>query len=1178
MCKEVSETRILRELEYYLRVESNTKYIHDLKLVEVHILEVEDVLFHLNSAVMMPARPSGTATSTDGTEDDATDPEDAEIQEKQDQVTGLDVIAIALKQFDLDPDKRMLIVGHTDTSGGYKMNFELSDQRAMGVLYLIEGERTKWAKISANRHRTEDYQQIMTWICENPRFKWPCDPKGIDDKWGGDSKEATRQFQIHYNQWIAGGNADSTDDSDEQTGDAQAPLSPTLHEDVNRDPKHKWPEEAWAAVYDLYQDELKHKLGEGKPEDPPESPCSPTHRRLRRKVRFVSETKKFVGCGESFPIDDEHKNEYRSQLNRRVEILFFDDGEAPDLESEDRGCPTDLNRAHTKDECPLYNGWLYIPNYISPGDLNAVGYHVKFAYYNRVLGRRAYVPDGLEFKAYEDEDKEVPTAHQHKKDTYLIKVKDNPDRTKLFFEFNTENRWIYTADADTPPEIKTYTPDEISNISPEDRHKYYDLPAKWHSRNYWTRGEDTAFVAGDRYEKVMKDERGIKPYGSNLTSPEEPLVFSLDDIVLLDSVDGTQDIKDKNHRGADKDLSNRSRLKLFVVDATTKQLKLHQPESDFKSARIAFAENYVPKPPEDVKIVFFRDGFYTVADKRTRELDQWGDKGFVVGARAALREDADRHVKWVMKSTADEFGRTGDYELHYFHNLHHEDGHPVSFALPYLGINFMADPRNEPSTADASVNKFAPIPSDSDVQKFVDEGVYRAMDTYNRKRYFLEEHPAGDHAFLIRPLYFFDEREHFKAIEPAGGWQNCNFDNHPDDNAASNFERLYAHQAIKNAEAAALGGRPKLLSPIINDDGGSYFWAVRRETEARRYSILKLRQSVYQPMTDPLGKSVAEHGETWRIHVMAHELGHGTGHKDEYQNKKYKPYATCSRKYLGFTQHYVPYSMEPNSGSMMNHNCAPRARYLWYVLHRFNTDAADDTKDLHNFLEDKTFAIRLRRGTFDVTHRRILTGGNPSVPNDRQVAMETEAQHQITADPLRRCRLELYDTNQDESSVGTFHAAQGAMQYQAVLMVRVYMRPYFEGTWTNPERRARINAVQQAFLDWGGHYRLIGGTGDIENVYVHFLPGFCKPGDSDQDRKHYDTRFTDDTDDTTVQAHPTHNERLFIDETVTAATVVNYFFNRGTTDSGEDALQFLKTWIDTKLPGTFTLQSFGGPP
>jgi len=263
---------------------------------------------------------------------------------------------------------------------------------------------------------------------------------------------------------------------------------------------------------------------------------------------------------------------------------------------------------------------------------------------------------------------------------------------------------------------------------------------------------------------------------------------------------------------------------------------------------------------------------------------------------------------------------------------------------------------------------------------------------------------------------------------------------------------------------------------------------------------------------------------------------------------------------------------------MMNHNCAPRARYLWYVLHQFNTDAADDTKDLHGLIEDKTFAIRLRRGTFDITHRRLITGGNPSVPADRQVAMETEAQHQITANPLRRCRLELYDTSQDESAVGTFHAAQGAMQYQAVLMVRVYMRPYFVGTWTRAEKRARINAVQQAYLDWGGHYRLIGGTGDIENVYVHFLPGFCKPGDSDQGRKHYDARFHAGTAHTTVQADPTHNEKLLIHQTVTAANVVKYFFNRGATDSGEDALQFLKTWIDTKLPGTFTLQSFGGPP
>jgi hypothetical protein len=38
-----------------------------------------------------------------------------------------------------------------------------------------------------------------------------------------------------------------------------------------------------------------------------------------------------MGFGEKFPIDNVTKNDFRSQSNRRVEIMMFDDGEEPDL-------------------------------------------------------------------------------------------------------------------------------------------------------------------------------------------------------------------------------------------------------------------------------------------------------------------------------------------------------------------------------------------------------------------------------------------------------------------------------------------------------------------------------------------------------------------------------------------------------------------------------------------------------------------------------------------------------------------------------------------------------------------------------------------------------------------------------------------------------------------------------
>ena len=103
------------------------------RLLTVHILEMEDVLFHLDSAVMMPAKPEGRSSS-DGTTDDATD---ASTQQQQDQVSGLAALALCFKQFEFDPNKRLLIAGHTDTSGQAQMNFELSAQRAQNIQFLL---------------------------------------------------------------------------------------------------------------------------------------------------------------------------------------------------------------------------------------------------------------------------------------------------------------------------------------------------------------------------------------------------------------------------------------------------------------------------------------------------------------------------------------------------------------------------------------------------------------------------------------------------------------------------------------------------------------------------------------------------------------------------------------------------------------------------------------------------------------------------------------------------------------------------------------------------------------------------------------------------------------------------------------------------------------------------------
>jgi hypothetical protein len=55
--------------------------------------------------------------------------------------------------------------------------------------------------------------------------------------------------------------------------------------------------------------------------------------RLRKLLTWVNDGHKTMGFGEKFPVDNVTKNDFRSQSNRRVEIMMFDEGEEPDLDA-----------------------------------------------------------------------------------------------------------------------------------------------------------------------------------------------------------------------------------------------------------------------------------------------------------------------------------------------------------------------------------------------------------------------------------------------------------------------------------------------------------------------------------------------------------------------------------------------------------------------------------------------------------------------------------------------------------------------------------------------------------------------------------------------------------------------------------------------------------------------------
>lgn len=894
---------------------SNHIYEIFLKKIEVHILEMEDVLFHHNSAVMMPENPAGES-SQDGTEDDLTDPDDTTVREGQEQVTGIKALALVFKQFEFDPTNKIVIAGHTDTSGQAKYNFELSEFRAQSVLFLLTGEREKWAENSYKKQKIEDYQQILKYIFKTRG--WPCDPGNIDDDWGTNTRQATENFINRYNSEYA----------DKQNPPASH-LSEHLIGEIQRDGAKRWPKELWAAVYDLYSEDLAKVLLENRA-----SLDAKRNSLLEDDEKWVDPEKKFVGCGESFPIDDSEKDNYRSQSNRRVVILFFDKEEAPELD-----CPADIIKVHEESKCPLWHGYHFMPLYIFPTDLQAVVYHLSFKYYDRIEGDLKSVPEGLNIRAFENESDELLTTTKFKNGVYSVKVQfktplDDGTHKDLHFEFNTNDQWVLTEKKGSPSKIVTKTVSDIQKLDWKKRQQHYDLPGEWSSRNYWTR-YDGDINKGERFEKVIKEEKKLKPFGSEITKPDKPLVFSLDDIVLIDE-NGNQNInnsagikpQDLDQNDNKIDLSANSRLTLFnLLEKNEFKLEIYKPIASHPYfSDIDFSKNLIPFIPEKEKItrfIIFCSTFYDIYEKRTKKIAQFKfEQGHVLGARAAVKYDPSIHQfssvsahpgNGTVPASAKDYVQywCGNYELHYLHhcgilksNIEDKEK-PLSYLIIYWNCRFAR--HADTAAGDISADWR---------QKYEKEGMINSMNRTNRP--YLFEKKSGTKDFIIRPYHFYEAK-----LDNFGGKNRCKVEVSKKRGAWMQPILAKFHENNYKAE------------PGIYDSGSDAFLDVDGQS--------------YTPLTSH------------------HEMGHATGCFDDYLynleiKKKSPPHPTLhtffSLPRFGqpFTAPGGPYSID--FLARMFHNRIPRMRNYWHFLNWINDESGDTTnKKLKKFLDGTIFSM-----------------------------------------------------------------------------------------------------------------------------------------------------------------------------------------------------------------------------
>ncbi|MEO7037230.1 MAG: OmpA family protein [Polyangiaceae bacterium] len=254
---------------------------------KVTFIEMADAHFRTNSAVVLP------------------EGEDPDASGEHQAFTSVGVIATALRFSDEHPNRSLLVAGHTDTTGDTSFNQPLSEERASVTLALLKGgaqSRDDFGSRCNGRHTVSDYKQILSWLARAfPGIFAACEPGAIDEN-AASGVQFVRAFQTAYNDNKASLGLDAKTTADLQTDGAIGPKT-------------------WGGIFDCYEFALQQELGTD----------ADGLQALRDRLAFADPQHESLGFSEYFPIEELGVDNFRSQTNRRVELLFFEPGEEPDL-------------------------------------------------------------------------------------------------------------------------------------------------------------------------------------------------------------------------------------------------------------------------------------------------------------------------------------------------------------------------------------------------------------------------------------------------------------------------------------------------------------------------------------------------------------------------------------------------------------------------------------------------------------------------------------------------------------------------------------------------------------------------------------------------------------------------------------------------------------------------------
>lgn len=870
MADSVQEKKfILYDFNKSLLVLSGNSNKMTVTKIPLHVLEMEDVCFHDGSALLLLDAPIGSS-------------EGGASADNQKKVSGTDCLVLVFRHFQENPNKKLLITGHDDTNGSARQGFTISKLRAEGVLRLLEGDKSAWVKHAAANHTIKDYQQYLKYFHYTRGCN--CDPGEVDGLWGKSTEAAIRAYFSFVN----------------NTGVLSAALDIQM---VTQNPGKLWPVKVWNHVYDVYEHAIFSMLI-GSRWTPADA------ERERHRLSFVDPSKPYVACGESFPIDKVGKDNYRSQKNRRVEFLFFDDNKIPPLPLQ---CPSQTNKNHTKEECPFYKTAYYKREYIKIDDINTVLYHLKFTYFDKILNKWMDVPDGLYVKAFKA-GKEVITTCRSRNGIYYVRLMHSAGGKRdddVHFVIESKNAWVYTKDKNSLPVLaysfndKAGTPitrEELAKRPLAERMHYYDLPEIWDSRNWFC--------------KVDQKDGDFKTLVTEITSVTAPMTFCWDDIVLVDE-NGSQLITDKDQNDSAVPLSRDSRISLFYVDKS--KLLLFAPE--FKNApyfsNVPFDKNIIHCPPAKTLTIAFANDFHTVDNFRS-EKNVDIKKGQLLGARIAQKktrfhygEKLEAHK--LAGYTLFYADYCGNFELHYFHHadMQELDGNvfPISFLMVYWSARVTANSSD--------------TPTNEQVERFAKDGMMNVKKRWEDKDYVIEPQSSLLRTHKIIPVFFIEVKKKY-----SGGREKCAL-------------------TISSDEAAGCMGAT---------DGDMYY---------KDYDVNDYLQ---------VGTYIDIDGKKYGVFTAAHEIGHATGKADEYSYDFGDINKWARNAEDGpFSQYYpgMPYRIDDSS--MMWSNRAPRMRHYWFFVNWIN-ECAKDVNKLKACLNSDEFKISYKFGKTELNYFLPGTG------------------------------------------------------------------------------------------------------------------------------------------------------------------------------------------------------------